>query len=45
VLEILDKARPDAVIETGTFRGITTKSFANHFADSESTAAATAPKI
>jgi hypothetical protein len=32
VLEILDKVRPDAVIETGTFRGITTEWFANHFA-------------
>ena len=31
-LEILDKVRPDAVIETGTFRGITTEWFANHFA-------------
>jgi hypothetical protein len=32
VLEILDKVRPDVVIETGTFRGITTEWFANHFA-------------
>jgi hypothetical protein len=32
VLEILDKVRPDAVIETGTFRGITTEWFANQFA-------------
>src|ERR1700742_1724788 len=31
-LEVLDKVRPDAVIETGTFRGITTEWFANHFA-------------
>ncbi len=32
MLEILDKVRPDAVIETGTFRGITTEWFADHFA-------------
>ena len=32
VQEILDKVRLDAVVETGTFRGITTEWFANHFA-------------